>query len=162
MQGLPTGFACVEVILLERSQNESGMLLADKAIKGFSGFCSVLEQILSWYPTATLHYVLFMQLILHYFQNFFTKAVLLLCQNEFHKIQTSDQLLNLLPMLHTQTTKFQSPYFLYFPDLYMASHPPLRRRAGKPGDPHIINFIVYFVIITVPHTASICFCPFTY
>ena len=45
----------------------------------FYGFCSVLEQILSWYATATLHCVLVMQLILHYFQTFFTNAARSLC-----------------------------------------------------------------------------------
>jgi len=69
--------------------------------QGFSGFCSVLEQKLSSYPTATLHCVLSIQHILHYFQNFFTNTALPLCQTEFHKIQNSDQMLNLLPMLHT-------------------------------------------------------------
>lgn len=112
--------------------------------------------------TATLHCVLVMQLILHYFQFFFTNAALPLCQTEFHKIQNSDKMLNLLPMLHTQTIKFQSFYLLYFPQIYMGSNPPLPGRASKPGDPPITNSIVYFVIIAVPHTTSICLCPFGY
>jgi hypothetical protein len=82
-----------------------------QSYQGFSWFCSVLEQIMSWYPTSKSHCLL-IQFILHYFQNFFTNAVVPICQTAIQqnsKFRPNDQLFLLL---HTQTPKFQSPYRL--------------------------------------------------
>jgi hypothetical protein len=60
MSGLPSGFACSNAGLLDRSQCSSGRS-CDRPTR--SRFSSVLEQVLCWYPNSTLHCMPLMQTV---------------------------------------------------------------------------------------------------